>query len=84
MLARRPGGLTLGAVAVGRVLLDLLGQDGRLDLCIDTLAWLARVHTATVVGRWRSSGRPASSLGPGASHAMAGAQCRCRTPMHCR
>jgi Helix-turn-helix domain len=49
LLSRRPGGLTQAAVAVGRVLLDLLGQDGRLDPCIDTLARLARVHTATVV-----------------------------------
>jgi hypothetical protein len=49
LLARRPGGPTLGAVAVGRVLLDLLGQDGRLDPCLDTIAQLARVHVATVV-----------------------------------
>jgi hypothetical protein len=49
LLARRPAGLTLGAVAVGRVLLDLLGQDGRLDPCIETIATLARVHAATVV-----------------------------------
>jgi hypothetical protein len=37
LLGGRPGGLTLGAVAVGRVLLDLLGQDGRLKPAIDTL-----------------------------------------------
>jgi hypothetical protein len=49
LLARRPGGLTLAAVAVGRALLDLLGQDGRLDPCIETIATLARVHVATVV-----------------------------------
>jgi hypothetical protein len=49
LLRRHPGGLTLAAVAVGRVLLDLLGEDGRLDPAIDTIARLARVHVATVV-----------------------------------
>jgi hypothetical protein len=49
LLQRRPGGLTLATVEVGRVLLGLLGPDGRLDPCIDRLAALARVHASSVV-----------------------------------
>ena len=47
-LDRRPGGLTLAAAAVGRVMVDMLGPDGRLDPSLDYLAKLARVHVATV------------------------------------
>jgi DNA-binding IclR family transcriptional regulator len=46
-LWRRPRGLTLGAVAVGQALLGLLGQDGRLDPSVATLAALARVSAGT-------------------------------------
>ena len=48
-LARRPGRLTLAAVEIGRVLLNMLGADGRLDPCIATLARRACVDPSTVV-----------------------------------
>ncbi len=47
-LQRRPGRLTLSAAEVGRVLVDMLGPDGRLDPSLDTLAALACVHRDTV------------------------------------
>lgn len=47
-LHRRPGRLTLACVAVGRVLLDMLGADGRLDPSHATLAARAAVDVATV------------------------------------
>ncbi|WP_420608374.1 hypothetical protein [Novosphingopyxis sp.] len=47
-LARRPGGLTLGAAAVAGVLLELLGADGRLDPTHETIAKLAHVSVSTV------------------------------------
>ena len=46
---RRPGRLTQTAVAVGRVLLNMLGQDGRLDPSIATLAHLIAASKSTVV-----------------------------------
>lgn len=48
-LARRPGRLTQAAREVGRVLLRLLGPDGRLDPCLTTVATLARVCVSSVV-----------------------------------
>lgn len=48
MLNRRPGRLTISAAAIGRIMLDMMGQDGRLDPCHATLATLARVDVATV------------------------------------
>ena len=45
---RRPGRLTLGALEVGEALVQLLGPDGRLDPCLETLAELARVSVSTV------------------------------------
>lgn len=48
-LARRPGRLTLAAREVGRVLLQLLGPDGRLEPSLDTISRLASVHVSTVV-----------------------------------
>jgi hypothetical protein len=47
-LQRRPGRLTLGAAVVGRVLVDMLGTDGRLDPALTTIATRARVSVATV------------------------------------
>src|SRR3954452_15729580 len=47
-LNRRPGRLTIAAAQVGRVLLDMLGQDGQLNPCHATLAAKARVHVDTV------------------------------------
>lgn len=58
-LQRRPGRLTLAALNVGLVLIDLLGEDGRLDPTIDTLAKLARIGRTTVfdaLARLRESG----------------------------
>ena len=49
LLHRRPGRLTLTCVEIGRILANMLGQDGRLDPSISHLAALARVHQATVV-----------------------------------
>jgi hypothetical protein len=72
---RRVGMLTLAAVAVGRILIDKLGYDGRLDPSIKTLAKLAGVASSTVVlaldrlrkcgfvtwcGGWRGLGRGSS------------------------
>ena len=48
-LARRPGRLTLAALEIGRILVNKLGADGRLDPCIATLARLACVNPSTVV-----------------------------------
>jgi hypothetical protein len=47
-LQRRPGRLTAGALLVGLALLDMLGNDGRLDPSHKTLAERARVDVATV------------------------------------
>ena len=47
-LQRRPGRLSLGAMAVGDALVGMLGPDGRLDPCHETLAELARVSISTV------------------------------------
>jgi hypothetical protein len=47
-LQRRPGRLTIAAALVGRVLVDMLGPDGRLDPTICTVASLARVAPVTV------------------------------------
>jgi len=47
-LQRRPGRLTLAAVQIGRILLDMLGADGRLDPSVATLATKAAVHPSTV------------------------------------
>jgi len=49
LLNRRPGRLTIAAAQVGRVLLDMLGEDGRLDPSHATLAARARVSIATVI-----------------------------------
>jgi hypothetical protein len=49
LLNRRPGCLTLSAAVVGRVLLDMLGQDGRLDPSHATIAARACVSVATVI-----------------------------------
>ena len=46
-LARRPNCLTIAAAEVGRVLLDMLGSDGRLDPALEHIAKVARVHVAT-------------------------------------
>jgi hypothetical protein len=48
LLNRRPGRLTIAAAQVGRVLLDMLGQDGRLDPAHATIAAKARIHIDTV------------------------------------
>lgn len=48
-LHRRPGRLTLSAAAVGQVLLDMLGADGRLDPSYETIATLACVCKDTAV-----------------------------------
>ena len=48
-LARRPGRLTFAAVEIGRVLVNMLGADGRLDPCIATLARRASANPSTVV-----------------------------------
>jgi len=47
-LQRRPGRLTIAAARVGRVLVDLLGPDGRLDPSHEFLAERACVHIATI------------------------------------
>jgi hypothetical protein len=47
-LQRRPGRLTIAAAEVGRVLVDMLGSDGRLDPSHETLAACAAVHVETV------------------------------------
>ena len=47
-LNRRPGRLTIAAAQLGRVMLDMLGQDGRLDPCIQTLATKAGMAVATI------------------------------------
>lgn len=48
-LHRRPGRLTIAAAHVGRVLLDMLGDDGRLDPSHATIATRASVSIATVI-----------------------------------
>jgi hypothetical protein len=47
-LQRRPGRLTIATAAIGRVLVDMLGPDGRLDPSLATIAERARVSVATV------------------------------------
>jgi hypothetical protein len=47
-LQRRPGRLTIATAAIGRVLVDMLGADGRLDPSLATIAEKARVSVATV------------------------------------
>jgi hypothetical protein len=48
-LQRRPGRLTIAAAEVGRVLVDMLGADGRLDPSYETIATLACVCKDTAV-----------------------------------
>ena len=48
LLQRRPGRLTLAAVQIGRILLDMLGADGQLDPSVATLAIRIAVHPSTV------------------------------------
>jgi hypothetical protein len=48
LLQRRPGRLTIAAAQVGRVMVDMLGADGRLDPSLTTIADKARVSVATV------------------------------------
>ena len=48
-LNRRPGRLTIAAAQVGRVLVEMLGQDGRLDPCHATIAARAAISVATVI-----------------------------------
>lgn len=58
-LNRRPGRLSQNAAQLGRVMVDMLGQDGRLDPCLATLAARAGMHVATVkrcLGRLQSLG----------------------------
>lgn len=45
---RRPGRLSVAAVAIARVLADMMGEDGRLDPSIATLAARATVDPSTV------------------------------------
>jgi hypothetical protein len=47
LLQRRPGRLTLAAVQIGRIMLDMLGADGQLDPSVATLATKAAVHPST-------------------------------------
>ena len=47
-LARRPGRLTIAGAEIGRVLLNMMGADGRLDPMLDTIAKKARVCRSTV------------------------------------
>lgn len=48
-LNRRPGRLTIAAAHVGRILVEMLGQDGRLDPSHATIAARASVSVATVI-----------------------------------
>jgi hypothetical protein len=48
-LNRRPGRLTIAAAQVGRVLVDMVGADGRLDPCHATIAARASISIATVI-----------------------------------
>jgi hypothetical protein len=48
LLQRRPGRLTLAAVQIGRIMLDMLGADGQLDPSVATLAIRTAVHPPTV------------------------------------
>ena len=48
LIQRRPGRLTIAAAQVGRVLVDMLGRDGRLDPALETIAAKARVSISTV------------------------------------
>lgn len=48
-LNRRPGRLSIAAVAIADIMLNMIGVDGRLDPSIATLAELARVDASTVV-----------------------------------
>ena len=47
-LARRPNRLTIAGAEVARVLLEMIGPDGRLDPSIETLAARAAVNPSTV------------------------------------
>jgi hypothetical protein len=47
-LQRRPGRLTVAAAHIGRILVDMLGGDGRLDPSHATIAARAAVHVDTV------------------------------------
>jgi hypothetical protein len=47
-LNRRPGRLSQNAAQLGRVMVDMLGNDGRLDPCLETLAVRAGMALATV------------------------------------
>jgi hypothetical protein len=48
-LNRRPGRLTIADAQVAKVLVDMLGQDGRLDPCHATIADRAAISIATVI-----------------------------------
>ena len=47
-LARRPGGLTIAAAEIGRILVGMMGVDGQLDPSIATIATRAAVDPSTV------------------------------------
>ena len=47
-LARQPGRLTIAGAEIGRLLLNMMGADGRLDPMLDTIAKKARVCRSTV------------------------------------
>jgi hypothetical protein len=59
-LQRRPGRLTITAAQLGRVMVDMLGDDGRLDPSHETLAPGLRWPWRPSSGRWHNSGRSAS------------------------
>jgi hypothetical protein len=48
LLQRRPGRLTIATAVIGRIMVDMLGADGRLDPALATIAEKARVSVATV------------------------------------
>lgn len=47
-LNRRPGRLTIACVEIAHVLLEMMGQDGRLDPSVETIAIKAAVNPSTV------------------------------------
>ena len=58
-LNRRPGRLSITAVTIADIMLNMIGADGRLDPSIATLAELARVEASTVIrclGRLKACG----------------------------
>jgi hypothetical protein len=86
LLQRRPGRLTLAAVQIGRIMLDMLGADGQLDPSVATLAIRTAVHPSTVtraLARLKECAFLTGHVGCAAIRVLAGAASRPVMPTYC-